>query len=126
LRRLIRLEGELVQRLASPEADPRLRRVVARRLLEAIGDVRVAWTADLRATADGAGVEELRRHVSRTLATLEALTAGLERRATDVAASDGEFRQVAVPLLFFLRGVEDAGDQALLAWLAPEPLRRTA
>jgi hypothetical protein len=64
--------------------------------------------------------------VSRTLATLEALTAGLERRATDVAASDGEFRQVAVPLLFFLRGVEDAGDQALLAWLAPEPLRRTA
>jgi hypothetical protein len=126
LRRLLRLEGELVQRLASPEADPRLRRVVTRRLLEAIGDVRMAWTADMRATADGGGVEELRRHVSRTLATLEALTASLEARATDVTTSDREFRQVAVPLLFFMRGVEDAGDQALLAWLAPEPLRRTA
>jgi hypothetical protein len=126
LRRLLRLEGELIQRLATLDADPRLRRVVTRRLLEAIGDVRTAWTADLRATGDGAGVGELRRHVSRALATLEALAASLERPAGDVKMADGEFREVAVPLLFFLRGVEDAGDQALLAWLAPEPLRRTA
>jgi hypothetical protein len=126
LRRLIRLEGELAERLASPEADTRLRRVVTRRLLAAIGDVRMGWTADLRATGDGGGVDELRRHVSRALATLEVLSAGLERPAADVATADSEFRQVAVPLLFFLRGVEDAGDQALLAWLSPEPLRRTA
>jgi hypothetical protein len=120
------VEGELVQRLASPEADPRLRRVVTRRVLQAIGDVRTAWAADSRATADGAGAGELRRHVSRSLATLEVLTASLERPGADVVTSDSEFRQVAVPLLFFLRGVEDAGDQALRAWLAPEPLRRTA
>jgi len=126
LRRLLRLEGELVQKLASPEADSRLRRVVTRRLLEAIGDIRTAWTADLRATADGAGLGELRRHVSRTLATLEAQAASFERPAVDLPSFDSEFRQVAVPLLFFLRGVEDAGDLALLAWLAPEPLRRTA
>jgi hypothetical protein len=126
LRRLIRLEGELAERLASPQTDTRLRRVVTRRLLAAIGEVRTGWTADLRAAGDGGGVEELRRHVSRALATLEALSAGLERPAADVAAADSEFRQVAVPLLFFLRGVEDAGDQALLAWLSPEPLRRTA
>jgi hypothetical protein len=126
LRRLIRLEGELAERLASAEADTRLRRVVTRRLLAAIGDVRTGWTADLRAAGDGGGVDELRRHVSRALATLEVLSAGLERPGADVATADSEFRQVAVPLLFFLRGVEDAGDQALLAWLSPEPLRRTA
>jgi hypothetical protein len=126
LRRLLRLEGELAQRLASVQADSRLRRVVTRRLLDAIGDVRTAWAVDTRATGDGAGLGELRRYVSRALATLDGLTAGLERPGTDVARSDSEFRQVAVPLLFFLRGVEDAGDQALLAWLSPEPLRRTA
>jgi len=126
LRRLLRLEGELAERVASVGSDRRLRRMAARRLLVAIGDVRTAWTADLRAAGDGAGVGELRRHVSRALATLEALAASLERPAGDVKTSDSEFREVAVPLLFFLRGVEDAGDQALLAWLAPEPLRRTA
>ena len=69
---------------------------------------------------------ELRRHVSRALATLEAHAASFDRPAATLTAFDSEFRQVAVPLLFFLRGVEDAGDQALRAWLAPEPLRRTA
>jgi hypothetical protein len=142
LRRLLRLEGELAQRLVSEAADSRLRRLAARRLLEAIGDVRSAWTADLRAAGEGAGQEagqhagreagqdagmgELRRHVSRALAALELLAASLERPAPNLVAADSEFRQVAVPLLFFLRGVEDAGDQALRAWLAPEPLRRTA
>ena len=126
VRRLLRLEGEVAQRLASAGADRRGRRVAARRLLEAIGDVRTAWTADLRNAGDGAGVGELRRHVSRALATLEVLAASLERPTGDLKTSDSEFREVAVPLLFFLRGVEDAGDQALVAWLAPEPLRRTA
>ena len=127
LRRLLRVEGEVVQQLAPVRADSRARRSASRRLVQTVGDVRDAWTADLRlATGPGAGLGELRRHVTRTLAWLDLLAAGLERTTVDVLAFDREFREAAVPLLFFLRGVEDAGEQALLAWLSPEPLRRTA
>jgi hypothetical protein len=138
LRRLLRVEGELVQQFAPVAADSRTRRSASRRLVQAVGDVRDAWTADVRlatgpgaadqrlATGPGAGLGDLRRHVSRTLAGLDLLAAGLERTTVDVLAFDREFREAAVPLLFFLRGVEDAGEQALLAWLSPGPLRRTA
>ena len=127
VRRLLRLEGELVEQLLPPDGISASRRTASRRLLQVLGDVRDAWAADLRvAAAAGPGLEDLHRHVRRVLAALELQTAGLERTTTDVQAFDREFREAAVPLLFLLRGVEDAGDQALLAWVAPEPLRRTA
>lgn len=124
LKRLIRLQGELVARLQAPDVDPRLGRAVSRRLLEAVRDVRGAWAADLAAT--GAELGSLRRHVSRSLSALEASVAGLERPGADRVGLSAEFHDVAGPLLFFLRGLEDTGDEALRALLAREPLSRIA
>lgn len=127
VRRLLRLEAELVQELLPAHGFSASRRTASRRLLQALGDVRNAWAADLRAAGGaGPGLDDLHRYVRRVLAALELQAAALERTTTDVQAFDREFREAAVPLLFLLRGVEDAGDQALLAWMAPEPLRRTA
>ena len=127
VRRLLRLETEMVEQLLPPGGISALRRTASRRLLQALGDVRSAWAADLRvAGGAGPGLDDLHRHVRRVMAALELQAAALERTPTDVHAFDREFREAAVPLLFLLRGVEDAGDQALLAWAAPEPLRRTA
>ncbi|MBO0684209.1 MAG: hypothetical protein J2P45_13695 [Candidatus Dormibacteraeota bacterium] len=127
VRRLLRLEGELLQQLLPAHGFSASRRTASRRLLQALGDVRDAWAADLRSAAGaGPGLDDLHRHVRRVLAALELQAAALERNTTDVCTFDREFREAAVPLLFLLRGVEDAGDQALLAWAAPEPLRRTA
>ncbi len=124
LKRLLRLEAELTARLVAPEADRRLGAVVGRRLLEALRDVRAAWAADQSGTAGDLGL--LRRHVSRALGALELTASDLMRPGADPAALSTSFREVALPLLFFLRGLEDAGEAGLAVWLAPEPLRHSA
>ncbi|MDQ6773407.1 MAG: hypothetical protein M3024_10520 [Candidatus Dormibacteraeota bacterium] len=124
LMRLIRLEDELTTRLTAPEADSRLRRATARRLLDAIRDVRAAWAADQAAERTELGA--LRRHVSRALSALEASAAALEQPGHDALNLSAEFRETAVPLLLFLRGLDDTAEAALLAWLAREPAGRTA
>lgn len=126
VKRLLRVQAELAVRLSQPEADLRLARAASRRLLEVLGDVRLAWEGDRAGGRPGDGLAELERHVSRSLATLEAAAARHARPGEYVARLSAEFRETAVPLLFFLRGVEDTSDQALAAWLAPLPTSRSA
>ena len=126
LKRLLRIHADYLQRLAVEGAAPApVAAAAATRLLEVIGDVRAAWAADLRAAAPGEQAA-LRRHVSRALSSLEASAAALGRPGADARRLAADFRETAVPLVFFLRGLEETGDDALLAWLAPQPLGRTA
>jgi hypothetical protein len=126
LKRLLRVQAELAERLAQPEADGRLARVTARRLHEVVADVRSAWQVDRASVRPGDRLLELERHVARCLGTLEAAAARHGIPGEDPVRLSAEFRETAVPLLFFLRGIEDTSDQALLAWLAPMPSSRSA
>lgn len=122
LRRLLRSHAEYLERLRAEPADAELARAAAARLRQLIEDVRGAWLAE----SAGGGPEPLRRHVSRTLTALESAAAELRRPNTDLEWLGERFRESAAPLLFFLRGLEDAPDDQLRAWLAPQPLSRSA
>jgi len=122
LRRLLRSHSEYLERLRAEPADPELARTAAARLGQLIGDVRTAWLAE----SAGGGPEPLRRHVSRTLSALESAAAELRRPNTDLEWLGERFRESAAPLMFFLRGLEDAPEEQLNAWLAPQPLSRSA
>ncbi len=126
LKRAIRLHTEIAARLAGEGPDLLLAAVASARLLDVLGGVRAAWTADLGQAGSPAEMAALRRHVGRALSALEAAAAGLERPGAELAALVTEFREAAVPLVFFLRGLEETGDESLLAFLAPRPLRRSA
>lgn len=123
LKRVVRLQAGAVQRLEDEAGDPRVRAAVVRKLLEAVEDVRTAWQAECR---DPIRLGGLDRHVRRGLAAVRAAIAALERPGVDAGVWSAEVREVVVPLLFFLRGLEDCQDEALLAWLAPRPLQRSA
>lgn len=122
LRRLLRSHSEYLDRLRSDPADADLGRTAAARLAQLIGDVRTAWQTE----SAGGGPEPLRRHVSRTLSALESAAAELRRPNTDLVWLGDRFRESAAPLLFFLRGLEDAPEDQLYAWVAPRPLSRSA
>jgi hypothetical protein len=124
LKRLIRLHGQYAERShAGGGRDARAREAVVRRLLAAVDDVQDAWRVEFGDAGHLAGLD---RHVRRALAAIRAEIAVLERPTTDVAARSGEFRDTVIPLLFFLRGLEETRDDALLAWLDPRPLQRSA
>lgn len=124
LKKLLRMERELAAHLAGPGADPRLGPVASRRLLAALRDVRAAWAADQSTASADLGL--LRRHVDRALSRLELAAAALAPASAQPSALSAEFREVAVPLLFFLRGLEDTGEEGLKAWLAADSLAESA
>lgn len=126
LKRLIRLHEQCVERMGggSGSFEPRgLRQATVRRLLAAVDDVQAAWRVE---SANGGSLPGLDRHVRRALAAIRAEVAALERPGVDAAARAGELRDAVIPLLFFLRGLEGTRDDALLAWLSPRPLQRSA
>jgi hypothetical protein len=123
LRRLIRLQAEQASRLAG-QADRRTARTASLRLLSAARDLRAAVQSDLAAA--GFELPELRRHLNRSLAAMEVTLARMGTPGADFGRLTLEFREVALPLLFLLRGLEGCTEEALGAWMAPEPLRRTA
>jgi len=100
----------------------RLAAAAAGRLLGLLQEVRQAWAAD----SAGAQLGSLRAHVSRSLAAMEASAAALDRPGADVSALNRDFREAGVPLVFFLRGLEGAGERSPLDWLEPAELSRTA
>jgi hypothetical protein len=116
LRRLIRLQAEHGARITAHEADRQVARSSARRLVAAARDLRDAWAVDVASAGPDLG--PLRRHVTTSLAGMEITLARLGEPGMDVARLTREFREVALPLLFFLRGLEGCTEEALATWLA--------
>ncbi|HEX4212437.1 MAG TPA: hypothetical protein VIA06_03805 [Candidatus Dormibacteraeota bacterium] len=123
LKRLIRMQADAIRRLDHEAAVPPARTVLVGRLISAAEDVRMAWRSEC---PEGMRQTGLGRHVTRQLAACLASIAALERRGADVEARNVEFRDAALPLLFFLRGLEDTADDALAAWLGRPALARSA
>lgn len=122
LRRLIRQHGALVGRLRLEPGDPELAAAVERRLRALLSDVRAAWAADLRAAVAAAGPAEfalLDGYVNRSLRALEASLVELGRPSNQLDWLAQRFRATAVPLLVFLRGLEETPAELLGAWAAP-------
>jgi hypothetical protein len=141
LRRLLRLHAVEVDRIRHGTTNRRLRSAAVRRLLDAAANVRAGWTAEAASGAPrasgasgasggrstgGASLAGLQRHVHRSLLAAEAAIGSLEHVGADLDRETAEFREATVPLLFFLRGLEQATDQAVEACLAPEPLEHSA
>jgi hypothetical protein len=121
VRRALRVEAEYQRRLAAEGRSPDLARAASARLLQVLQDIRMAWGQE-SAAADLAG---LRSHVSRWLSAMEAAAAGLERPGADLADLSTRFRDAGVPLVFFLRGLDDSSEP-VLAELTANILPRSA
>ncbi len=128
LRRLIRVHGEYIERLAAAPSDGELAQLARARLAQLTDDVRRAWLADLAAAGDDALAESqvLDRHVAKALKALDAVLIEVTRPAGDRDWLRERFREAAIPLVFFLRGLEDAPSELVGEWLAPRRLAETA
>jgi hypothetical protein len=121
VRRALRVEAEYQRRLAAEGGNADLARAAAARLLHVLQDVRVAWNQE----SSAADLSGLRSHVSRWLSAMEAAAAGLERPGADLMDLSAQFRDAGVPLVFFLRGLDDSSEP-VLAELAGGVLQRSA
>ncbi len=121
LRRLLRTQAEYQRRLAA-ERDPRALAIAASaRLLQLLNDVRTTWERESQ-SADLAGV---RPYVQRSFAAMQASAAAIARPGADLRRIGAELREVGVPLVFFLRGLDDSAGP-VLAELAGQTLARSA
>ncbi|HXM57442.1 MAG TPA: hypothetical protein VOB72_18740 [Candidatus Dormibacteraeota bacterium] len=121
LRRLLRIQAEYQERFALEGASGPLRAAASARLLRLLQDVRASWIRE----SQGVELAGLRPFVHRWLATMEAAGAALAQPGADVARLCADLREAGVPLVLFLRGVEDS-DAPVLAELAGRPLARSA
>ena len=103
LRRLIRLFGEAVERLASEPFELRRAGSVADRLLELVDAVSDAWSAESRVRPPEAALE---RYVRESLRTLELAISGLQQDGADLELLRSDFEAAALPLEMFLRGLD--------------------
>lgn len=126
LRRLIRVHGEYMERLAAAPSDGELAQLARARLTQLSEDVRRAWLADLAAAEPAPEQALLDRHVMRSLKAIDSVLAELTRPAGDRDWLRERFQEAAVPLVLFLRGLEDAPAELLGEWLAPRRLARSA
>jgi hypothetical protein len=117
LRRLIRVHGDYVSRLRTDPLERDLPDAFRARLLEMVGSVRQAWARE-SAAAGPAGSELLDRHVRRSLSAVEAAVAVIGAPIQDLQRLDAEFNQAALPLVFFLRGLEGSPQIPALAELS--------
>src|SRR2546421_10718618 len=109
VRRALRVEAEYQRRLAAEGNGPDLARAGAAGLLHVLRDVRAAWSQE----SAGCDVSGLRGHVSRWLTTMEAAAAGFEHPGADLGGLSEQFRDAGVPLVFFLRGLDDSSGPVL-------------
>jgi hypothetical protein len=121
LRRLLRIQAEYQGRFAVESASGQLRAVASARLLRLLQDVRASWARE----SQGVELSGLRPFVHRWLATMEAAAAAIAQPGADVGRLCAELREAGVPLVLFLRGLEDS-DAPVLAELAGRPLARSA
>ena len=121
LRRLLRTQADYQQRLLREGRPGPLAAAASARLLQLLSEVRTTWERE----AQGVDLAGLRAHVSRSLAAMQAAAAALGAPGADVVRLGAELREVGVPLVFFLRGMDDS-DAPVLAELAGRDLPRTA
>lgn len=139
VRRLLRLHAAEVDRMRHGTLSRRVRSAAVRKLLDATANVRAGWAAEVATVEPGASggrstagtsrtaLAGLQRHVHRSLLAAETAIASLEHPGADLERETAEFREAAVPLLFFLRGLEQAADPAAEAFLdEPAPLEHSA
>lgn len=119
LRRLIRQHARLLEALAERPGDLELAAATAQRLTALSAEVRAAWAADLAAARPSAELAVFDGHVRRSLRAMDAAVAETRRAPAGVDWLRGQFHRVAVPLLLFLRGLEDTPEDLLEGWLAP-------
>jgi len=121
VRRALRTEAEYHRRLLTEGQQSELAQAASVRLLQVLRDVRAAWAQE----SAGVDLGALRTHVSRWLATMEAAAAGLAQPGCDSDLVSQRFAEAGVPLLVFLRGLDDSSAH-LLAELAGPALARSA
>jgi hypothetical protein len=121
LRRLLRAQAEYHQRLVTEGAVGPLAAAASARLRQLLQDVRTTWARE----SQGAELAGLRSYVQRSFAAMEAAAAALARPGADVHRLGAELRDAGVPLVFFLRGLDDS-EAPVLAELAGRSLRRSA
>ena len=126
LRRLIRVHGEYMERLAAAPSDGQLAQLARARLGQLADDARRAWLADLSASESAPGQALLDRHVMRSIKAIDSVLAELSRPAGDRDWLAERFRETAVPLLLFLRGLEDAPAELVGEWPAAKRLAEIA
>src|SRR5919199_4449334 len=126
LRRLLRAYGDYLERLSAGPEDRRLRAAGRARLLEMLQGLRESWRAEAAESLGGRELAGLRRHVSRSLSAMEAALAGLEQPGSSPERRSLEFQEAALPLVFFLRGLEELPERQVLGWLRPRPLQESA
>lgn len=139
VRRLLRLHAAEVDRMRQGTMPRRVRSAAVRKLLDATANVRAGWAAEVAAGEPGetggrstaspsrTALAGLQRHVHRSLLAAETAIARLEHAGADLDRETAEFREATVPLLFFLRGLEQAADPAAEAYLQePQPLQHPA
>jgi hypothetical protein len=121
VRRALRTEAEYHRRLLSEGQETDLGQAASARLLQVLRDVRAAWAQE----SAGVDLGSLRMHVSRWLTAMEAAAAGLAQPGADVGLLSARFVEAGVPLIVFLRGLDDSSAH-LLAELAGPTLARSA
>lgn len=119
LRRLIRQHGELLDRVGQVPGDVDLRASVAARLGSLAGDVRSAWSAEIAAAQLTPELRVCDAHVRRALRAIDATVAEIRNAPAGLDWLRSQFLGAAVPLLLFLRGLEDTPEALLEGWLAP-------
>jgi hypothetical protein len=124
LRRLLRQHGEALDRLRAAPGDLEAAAAARRRLGDLVNDVRDAWSADVSAVRLPVAATELPvfdSHVRRSLRALEGTVAEYDRAPSDDRLQwlAAQFHAAAIPLLLFLRGLEETPDELLEGWLAP-------
>ncbi len=121
LRRLLRTQADYQSRLGLEGAAGQLSSAASARLLELLGDVRSAWGRESSALL----LTDLQGYVTRSLAAMAASAAAMARPGADLVRLNVEFRDAGLPLVFFLRGLDDS-DAPVLAELSGRPLARSA
>ncbi len=121
LRRLLRTQAEYHRRLLQEERWAPLATAASSRLLQQLEEVRTSWNRE----SQGLELAGLRAYVSRSLAAMQAAAGALARPGADVAGLGAGFREVGLPLVFFLRGLDDS-EAPVLAELTGQALPRSA
>lgn len=121
LRRLLRAQADYQRRLAVEREARPLAIAASARLLQLLQDVRNTWERE----SQGADLAGVRPYVQRTFAAMQASAAAIARPGADVRRLGAELREAGVPLVFFLRGLDDSA-APVLAELAGRGLARSA
>ena len=120
LRRLLRTQAGYAERLTGP-GQTELPAAMSARLLELVHDVRTTWERE----SGGVELAGLHGYVLRSLVGMEAAPPSVAVPGGDLGGRGAETRDAGLPLVFFLRGLDDS-DDPVLAELARPPLRRSA